>query len=196
MRQVNLYKIPESSEATPGTKQGALKRIREVYEANKVEINRVLLEMQAAEDPRRRPLYRGTTFYDIFEQNVLDTLSAKYGGNDERDRIKKDKEWVENDVNIEEALDRTLRNRKFTSLQTRFKINFLNAIKKSHPSYWQFLQKHFAYGGATYEGISLDAITFDESTGEYIVLLPNGQRVRFVQERNSAGSYVWVMYYL
>ena len=196
MRKVNLYTIPESSEATPATRQGALKRIQEVYAANKDEIHRVLMEVEAAEDPRRRPLYKGTTYYDVFEQNVLDNLSEKYGGNDERDRIKKGNQWVENDVNIEEALDKVLRNRKFTSLQNRFKINFLNAIKKSHPSYWQFLQKHFGYAGATYEGISLDAITFDESTGEYIVLLPNGQRVRFVQERNSAGSYVWVMYNL
>lgn len=196
MRRVNLYEIPESSEATPATRQGAIKRIQEVYAANKKEINRVLLEMQAAEDPRRRPLYKGTTFYDIFEQNVLDTLSYKYGGNDERDRIKKNGNWQENDVDIEEALEKTLKNRKFTSLQNRFKINFLNSIKKAHPSYWEFLKKHFAYGGATYEGISLDAINYDESTGEYIVLLPNGQRVRFAQERNSAGSYVWVMYYL
>lgn len=128
---------------------------------------------------------------------MLDNLTVNYGGNDERERVKnKENRMVDNDVDIEAAIEKTLRNRAYTTVENRLKINFLNSIKKSHPDYWKFLQKNFKAGGANYEGIYLDNIHYDESTGEYIVRLPNGQAVRFVLERNSAGSYVWVMYYL
>lgn len=135
-------------------------------------------------------------WYDTFAENVLDKMSVKYGGYDPRTRIKKDGKLIENDVDFEEALLRTLRSPSYTPYAYTAKRNFLKAIKDNYKNYWDYLQKNARARtpGDFYEGIDLEDVSYDEASGSYLVRLFNGNFVRFVHERGPNGSPEWVAY--
>lgn len=181
--------VPE--EEVPQNRAGALRRIRTVYEANKNEIGYRVL-MYANETGGEPP----ESMYDFFEEAVLNRLTENYGGYDKRKRVRKDKKMVINDVNIEEAIDKTLRGYDLTPRGETSTRNFLNGLRNNYGRYWNFLRQSFGLNtpGATVDGIPLDSVRWDPAVGGYVVLLPSGKQVYFVREVGPNGSYNWVMY--
>lgn len=187
MRQVNKYVVPE--EEVEQNRVGALKRIRSVYEANEKKIGYNILQHVEMTGGRL-----DVSPYDFFEEAVLERLSARYGGYDERlyrrDRNNKN---ILNDVNIEEAIDKVLKGYALTPRGESGRRNFLNGLYTKYHGYWAYLKKNF---GATdmVDGIPIDAVSYDKTIDGYVVQLPNGKRVYFVKEMGPNGSLRWVMY--
>lgn len=185
MRKVNNYVIPERQ--SEPTRADAIKRIQEVYAANRDQINRRIIETM-----EESGAYIRGSYYDVFESEVLERLSAEFGGEDRRERIKVNGKWKENKIDIEQALNDTLRGIHYTPYKERAKRNFLSAIKSGYSSYWRFLQKQFT--GRTYDEVPLDNVWYNEGEDAYYIRLPDGSIVYFVKEEDKNGYKKWVLY--
>ena len=123
-RKVNDYTIPETR-GNVSTRAGAIKRIKQVYEANKDMIDDRIREWSSGEGRPPRD------FYKHFEQNVLENLSSKYGGDNEYNLVRVNGKKVEQHLRINEALEKSLRNAEYTPYADRARMNFLKGLKKS-----------------------------------------------------------------
>lgn len=193
-RQVNKYFIPDLDDI-PNTRQGAITAARRVFEANKDAIRASMLEYQM-DNPGRMP-----DPFDFFQGQVLNKLSVQYGGDNEKRQEKIDGKIRPVDVNIDEALNRTLRAWSLTSKREWSKRNFLSALKNSNLKLFNHLRSRMATRSLEhgwYEDIPLDDIWRDDTAAEptYFVRLANGEILRFTltNEGNDDESPKWIAY--
>ena len=194
-KQYKQFIIPEDLSWVKNRAQ-AEDVLMEIFQANRKTIIGNLIDNTRKLAGKGVEIELPEDWYDTFAENVLDKMSVKYGGYDPRTRIKKNGKYIDNDVDFEEALMRTLRSPSYTPYTYTAKRNFLKGIKDNYANYWNFLQKNMrAKGpGDYYEGIDLDDVIYDEASGSYLVRLFNGRIIRFVHERGPNGSPEWRAY--
>ena len=192
-RIVNKYIIPDGELTT--TRQGALKRIQAVFSANREAIEASIREYAASTQGEIRG-----SIYDVFETNVLENLSEKYGGRDKRKKVK-DKQgyWHENDINIEEALNKSLNSMSLTPPAERGKRNFLVAIKHQNARMYDYIKRRM--GALTrehgfFDGIPLGDVWYDDSAEHttYMIRTADGKLLKAIFEATDDGSPEWHLY--
>lgn len=193
-RIVNKYVIPDGDFGN--TRAGAIKKIQQVFEANREAIVRSLYEHAELARIDRMP-----DEYSFFEGRVLDNLSEEYGGRDSRKRVKDKRthRWRENDVDIEEALDKTLNNMILTPPAERGKRNFLQAIKSSNERMYHYIKSRMASmtrEHGYYDGIPLGDLWWDESAEHttYMIRTKDGKMLKAVLESLDDNSPEWHLY--
>ena len=193
-RIVNKYTVPDGT-AQPN-RQGAIKRIQEVFEANKEAITASVYEVVSATHAEL-----DDSVYDVFERSVLDNLSEDYGGNDARKKVKnRYGTYVKNDVNIEQAIDKTLLNQHFTPLAERYKRNFLTSIRNANQRMYNYIKSQMGARNREhgyYDGIPLGDITYDEFAEHttYLIRTADGKFLKAVFEAvDGENSPTWHLY--
>lgn len=175
-RKVNKYVIPETR-GNVTTRKGAIKRIRETYEANKDLIDQRFWD-EAAQTGGRPP----KDYYKAFEDNVLQNLHHSFGGDQTSDKIWKDGRYVEEKLRINEALVKSLNNSLFTPYKDRARMNLIKGLKKNDPDGYREITRRLGKA-PTYEDIQ-----FLSDTGEYSIALPGGIQL-FITADSEQGRY-------
>lgn len=176
MRKVNKYIIPETR-GNVRTRQGAIKRIKQVYEANRDIIEARMFE-HAAQAGVRPP----DDFYAAFEDNVLQNLHVSFGGDQTQDKIWKNGRYVEEKLRINEALEKSLNNAFFTPYKDRARMNLLIGLRKNDPSGYREIVKRL---GKT---PTYDDVQYLSDTGDYGIALPGGLQL-FITADSEQGRY-------
>ena len=194
-RTVNKYIVPDAGDI-PQTRAGAIKRIQQVFAANRQAIAASMYEYAEFDKDAIIP-----DPYDFFEGRVLERLSEKYGGEDARRRVKNKKtgRWEENDVNIEEAIDKSLNSWSLTPPAERAKRNFLHAIRNSNERMFNYIKSRMGVitrEHGYFDGIPLGDIQYDDTAehSTYLIRTTNGKFLRAVFHSDGNDSPKWHLY--
>lgn len=194
-RIVNKYIVPDS-EGYSDTRAGAIKRIQQVFAANREAIARTLQEHKDKVHPDYMP-----DDYSFFEGKVLDNLSERYGGKNKQLRVKdkKTNRWRDNDINVERAIDITLNNRVLTSYEEAGKRGFLKAIRNSNQRMYNYIKRNMATISIEHgydDGIPLGDIWYSDTDEfqTYLIRTRDGRILKAVLEAKDDDSPEWHLY--
>lgn len=176
MRKVNRYTIPETR-GNVRTRQGAIKRIRQTYEANKDIIDQRIFE-EAARLGGRPP----ADYYEAFKDNVLNNLHHSFGGDQMQDKVWKNGRYVVEKLRVNEAIEKTFNNAIMTPYADRARMNLLKGLKKTDPDGLRQLTKEMG------RAIGYEDIDYAADTGEYMIKMPTGA-IYYITQETEQGRY-------